>query len=101
MNLPAPIEIDDLQYIAREIVEVARTIIILRIAIAAGIPGPRLEARREYIELVIPVFLAAADTMKKQQQWSFAGMFDGDLRRRADQIQSVWRCGHAFSPKRN
>jgi len=69
--------------------EVQRPLVIVAIAVAAGIPGRSMIIRSKGLDLVRPVEPIAPDTMQKNDQFAFAVVLDGDARGVAELFDSA------------
>jgi hypothetical protein len=90
-------EIDHPQHVGAEIIELQRPVVIVRVAVAARVPGNRLIGRRERRELRVPMAPIAADAVQEQEQGSAAGDAQRDARRTGD--QDGFQGYSAFAPE--
>ena len=72
--------IEQAQHVAGEIAEIERPVIVVRLAVAARVPGDRVELLGEDRDLVVPVGAVAADAVHEQDQRPLARMVEGDAR---------------------
>ena len=91
----------DAQHVAGELLELQRAFVILRIAVAARIPGGGLEAAGEKLDLAGPVAAIAADAVQKKDELSRARDRDREPRRRIDKdrFQDLFRLGSRDSDR--
>src|SRR5207237_10640622 len=84
--------------ISRKIVELQRTLVVVRIAIAARVPGGGLEAMaRKEPELLQPVITVAADAVQEEHERAAPLHRDGDARRAGN--EEHFRRHSAFAPE--
>lgn len=76
--------------------EIQRPLVIVAVAIAAGVPGHRMVARRERLHLIAPVAPVAADAVQEDDQFAGAGVLYGDARCGSDFIDIGF--DHALRP---
>src|SRR5262249_6313878 len=67
--------------IVSEVAEVERPFIVVAVAVAARIPGRRVEIAGEYWKLFSPVRAVPREAVKEDQERSPADVLDCDLRR--------------------
>ena len=81
MGLPDAVIVQQAGEIVGEIAEIQRPLVIVAVAVAAGVPRDRPEAvSGEGLDLLGPVGSVAADAVHEDEQGAVSGLVDGEIR---------------------